>query len=67
MQRTGMGSIGTAVTGAAFINDWSVRNGKVPMSFEVHCPNTPLDTLTLSLEFTKKERPKKSRIVYFLL
>jgi len=33
-QRTEMGSIGTAVTGAAFINDWSDRNGKVPMSFE---------------------------------
>ena len=48
-QRTEMGSIGTAVTGAAFINDWSDRNGKVPMSFEVHCPNNPLDTLTLSL------------------
>ena len=48
-QRTKMGSIGTAVTGAAFINDWSDRNGKVPMSFEVHCPNNPLDTLTLSL------------------
>ena len=35
MQRTGMGSIGTAVTGAAFFNDWSDPNGKVAMSFEV--------------------------------
>merc|ERR1712109_1200 len=34
MQRTGMGSIGTAVTGAAFFNDWSDPNGKVAMSFE---------------------------------
>ena len=35
MQRTGLGSIGTAVTGAAFFNDWSDPNGKVAMSFEV--------------------------------
>ena len=47
MQRTGMGSIGTAVTGAAFFNDWSDPNGKVAMSFEVHYPNNPLDVLTL--------------------
>merc|ERR1719234_2887260 len=33
-QRTGLGSIGTAVTGAAFFNDWSDPNGKVAMSFE---------------------------------
>ena len=45
-QRTEMGSIGTAVTGAAFNHDWHDRNG---MSFEVHCPNNLLDTLTLPL------------------
>merc|ERR1719291_490641 len=33
-QRTGLGSIGTAVTGAAFFNDWSDPDGKVAMSFE---------------------------------
>ena len=38
MQRTGLGSIGTAVTGAAFFNDWSDPNGKVAMAFEVSCP-----------------------------
>lgn len=32
--RTGLGSIGTAVTGGNFFNDWSDPNGKVAMSFE---------------------------------
>ena len=50
-QRTEMGSIGTAVTGAAFNHDWHDHNG---MSFEVHCPNNPLDTLTLSLAPSNK-------------
>ena len=44
-QRTGLGSIGTAVTGAAFFNDWSDPNGKVAMSFEVSNPNNPFEHL----------------------
>ena len=45
-ERTGMGSIGTAVTGAAFFNDWSDPNGKVAMSFEVSCTLCSKNTLT---------------------